>query len=198
MSLKIKFILIILISLMVQSCKDKRYFTVSKIKDAAKLATTETIIDKIVIGKKEKKLVYVIKLGEARFVCFTQVRVKTGIDLKKISQEDVKINGKQISLVLPPVEVITFSYPFESFHIDSTLLKNSLFARIDINDMEELYRKAEIDIRTQLPLMGIKEATQKRTRHLLESLLRSLDYEEISIAFKDGPMIQPVKETDIQ
>jgi hypothetical protein len=180
------------------SCKDKRAFTVGKIKDAAKLATTETTVEKIVIGTKEKKILRFIPLGQARFVCFSQAIIKAGIDLKKIQAKNITIKGKSIELELPPVEVINFSYPFDRFYIDSTLLDNGLFVKIHITDMEEFYRQAEMDIREQLPLMGIIEETEKKTSQLMESLLKSLGYEEIYITFRKGPLLPKVTINDLR
>jgi hypothetical protein len=192
MNRKVNILFLLLGFLVLLSCRDKRYFTVSKIKDAAKLATTETVIEKIVIGNKKKMILRIFTLDQARIVCYSEATVKAGIDLKKLTREDVKIDGKQIELVLPPVEVINFSYPFTRFRIDSTLLDNGLFARISISDMEEFYRQAEMDIRTQLPHMGIIESTETKTRQMMESLLRSLGYSEIYITFRKGPLLTKV------
>jgi len=179
------------------SCKDNRYFTVSRIKDAAKLATTETIVDKIVIGNEEKKILHIFTIGKARVVCYTQAVIKAGIDLKKITKDDIHISGKRIELQLPAVEIINFSYPFDKFKIDSTLLDNGIFARIDVEDMDEFYRKAEMDIRTQLPYLGITEATESKTRQMMEALLHSLGYEEIYISFRKGPLLAKVKPNEL-
>jgi hypothetical protein len=193
---KVNILLLLLGCVILLSCKDKRYFTVAKIKDAAKLATTETVIEKIVIGNKKKMVLKFFTLDQARIVCYSEARIKAGIDLKKLSKEDVKISGKQIDIMLPAVEVINFSYPFSRFRIDSTLLDNGLFARISISDMEEFYRMAELEIRAQLPYMGITESTESKTRQMMESLLRSLGYAEIYIHFRKGPLIAKVNLTD--
>lgn len=197
MTQKVKLLVILCICIIFISCKDKRYFTVSKVKDAAKLATTETVIDKIVIGNDEKKIIRFITIGKARIVCYTKARVKAGIDLKKITKNDIKINGKQIELFLPAVEVINFSYPFSDFRIDSALLDNGIFAKITVEDLEEFYRQAELDIRKQMEHMGIIEATENKTRQMLEMLLRSLGYEEIYITFRKGLLLPKKVDTKI-
>lgn len=198
MGLKAKIVLVLIGSILLTSCKDKRYFTVSKVKDAAKLATSETIIDKIVIGNEEKKILRIITIGRARFVCYTQAIVKAGIDLKKIEDNDITINGKQISLHLPPVEVINFSYPFDKFRVDRVLQDDDLFAKIDIKDMEELFRQSEIDIRNLLPYTGIVEATEQKTTLMLEMLLRTLGYKEIYITYRKGGLIPKINPKEIQ
>jgi hypothetical protein len=192
MKRKVNIVLLLLGCLILLSCKDKRYFTVSKIQDAAKLATTETVIEKIVIGNKKKKIFRLFTLEQARFVCYSEATIKAGIDLKKLNKEDIKITGNQIELMLPAVEVLNFSYPFERFRIDSTLLDNGVITRISISDMEEFFRMAEMDIRTQLPKMGIVEETEAKTSKMMESLLKNLGYKEIYIHFRKGPFIAKV------
>ena len=196
LKVKVWFLLCCLISL--NACKDKRYFTVSKIKDAAMLATTETTIDKIVVGNEQKKILRFITVGNAHVVVHVQAMVKTGINLKKITAKDVEVNGKQIILNLPAVELLTFSMPFENFRIDSAMLDRSVFAKITASDLEEFYRQAELDIRRQLPRMGIVEETESNTRQLLEALLKSLGYEEISISFKTGVLIPKINPNDLR
>ncbi|MEZ5195995.1 MAG: DUF4230 domain-containing protein [Bacteroidales bacterium] len=182
----------ILLLIVVAGCKQpKRHFVISKIKSTAKLATTETIIDKVVIGQKEKRIFGLMKVSDAEFVAYTQAIIKTGIDLTKIEKDDVKIDGYIIELELPPVEVLDFAYPFEKFRIDSLLSDNDLFNSIDVIDQENFFRQAEIDIRKHLKYMGITEQTQENTRKIMEGLLKNLGYKEIYISFKDTTQLIP-------
>lgn len=190
-----KYIITCLIFLMFFSCKkeDQRYLVVSKVKSAAKLATTETIIDKVVLGTQEKKLLGLIKINKAYFAANTQATIKTGIDLSLLEEDDVKIEGQRITLNLPHVQVLDFSYPFSTYKIDSTITRNKFLNRIDILDHERFYMMAELDIRNNLKYTGIKEATEIKTRLMMEGLLKNLGYEEIYISFKSGELIKEVE-----
>lgn len=179
------FLLLAILAIQMTSCKqDKRALVISKIQSVSKLATTETIIDKTVVGTKSKSILGLIRLNEANFVAYTEATVKTGIDLQKLGEYDVSIDGKEISLHLPAVEVLDFQYPFQKFVVDTTLLDDSWINRFDIIDYEEFYRRAELDIRNNLKYTGIVEVTQNKTRLLLEGLLKNLGYEAIFIDFK--------------
>ncbi|HEY4785589.1 MAG TPA: DUF4230 domain-containing protein [Bacteroidales bacterium] len=195
---KVKIGIILCGIILLCSCKDKRYFTISKIKDAAKLATTETTIDKIVVGNEQKKILRFITIGNAHVVVEVQAIVKTGIDLKKITAKDVEVHGRQIILTLPAVEMFSFSMPFEKYKIDSAMIDRSLFTHITASDLEEFYRQAELDIRELLPRMGIIEQTEQNTRQMLEALLKTLGYQEISISFKQGDLIPKVDKNDLR
>ena len=183
---KATYIICILSLLIFSGCqKNKRHLVVSKIQNTAKLATTETIIDKVVIGQKEKRIGGLVKIGSAEFVAYSQAIVKTGIDLKKINREDIIIDGNIIELNLPAVEVLDFAYPFEKYVIDTLLSDNDIFNKIDVIDQEVFFRQAEIDVRKNLKYMGIIEQTQDNTRKLLESMLKNLGYEEMYISFAE-------------
>lgn len=194
---KSAYIGLFLVLVVFTGCKHpKRHFVISKIKSTAKLATTETIIDKVVIGQKEKRIFGLVKVSDAEFVAYSQAIVKTGIDLTKIEKEDVEIDGLTIELELPPVEVLDFAYPFEKFQIDSVLSDNDVFNKIDVIDQENFFRQAEIDIRKHLKYMGITEQTQENTRKMMEGLLKNLGYNEIYISFKDTSELIPQVITD--
>lgn len=189
-----RLIIYILLIVTAFSCKekDKRYLVVSKIQSASKLATCEAVVDKVIIGNKEKRLLGLISINEARFVAYSEATIKSGIDLTKIKPDDIKISGKRIELKLPAVEVLDFSYPFEKYKIDHSITKDAFLNKMDIADHEHLYQEAELDIRRQLPFLGIRSTTEAKTRLMLEGLLRNLGYEEIYITFEKGDFVTEV------
>ncbi|WP_420575188.1 DUF4230 domain-containing protein [Ekhidna sp.] len=191
--------LIYIVSLMalLTACKDDRGLVVGKIKKASKLATTEFTIDKIVYGVKRKRLLWVVKLNEAKFLAHSKAIVKAGVDLEKLQKEDVDIQGKSISLKLPAVEVINFSYPAELFEMDTLVSTDAFLNKISLEDQESFFQDAEIDIRNSLKHMNIIEATEKKTRLMLENLLRTLGYQEIYIDFHKGELIPEISEEEV-
>ncbi|MEM7298431.1 MAG: DUF4230 domain-containing protein [Bacteroidota bacterium] len=181
---------IVVVGMLLMSCKrDNRALVVGKIHKASKLATTEFTIDKIVHGTKTKKIGWFIKLNEARFIAYSKAKVKAGVNLQKLKKEDVDIDENSISLTLPPIEVINFSYPPQNFELDTRISKDKFLNNITVFDQEEFFRRAEIDIRNNLQYMGIVETTQQRTRTMLTVMLKSLGYEEVYIQFKSDELI---------
>jgi len=195
-----KIFLFILIISLFSSCKkkeDERYLVVSKVRSAAKLATTETIIDKVVLGTQEKKLLALIKLNKAYFAANTQATILSGIDLNKLKAKDIVITGKRIEILLPHVEVLNFSYPFSSYKIDSSITRNAFLNKLDVLDHEKFYMLAELDIRNNLQYTGIKNATENNTRVLMEGILKNLGYQEIYITFKEGELITLISSNEV-
>ena len=175
-------------------CKeDKRYLAVSKIKSTCALATTETIIDKVVIGYKEKRTFFrLFALGEATYLAETEATIKTGVRLENIMPEDVTIQGDRIELRLPAVEVLNFDYPFEAVRVNEVASRNALFNRVTVADEEKFLRLAESDIRKHLEYTGIVQQTQRNVRSMLMGILTQLGYEEIYISFETDELIQQI------
>ncbi len=169
--------------------KDDKSMVIGKIKKASDLATTRFTIDKLVYGKKKKSLFWVVNLRESRFLAKSQAIVKTGIDLNELKADDVRIENERISLKLPHVRVISLSYPADRFEEITTYSKDFAFSKISVAEKEELFRDAELDIRSSLKYMEIRKTTENKTRILFESLLRNLGYNEIYIEFKEGELI---------
>ncbi|WP_194974838.1 DUF4230 domain-containing protein [Aquiflexum lacus] len=182
--------ILLILAVLISSCQNNdRALIVGKIQNASDLATTEFVIDKIVFGTKTKRLAF-FKINEASFMAYSQAKVKTGIDLSKIRESDIRIEGNKIHLRLPPIEVINFSYPPASFVEDSLISNPKIFLnKINIRDQEEFFRLAELDIRENLQYMGIVKTTQNHTRQMFNVLLGSLGYEEIYINFENDDLI---------
>ena len=193
----IRYLIIIISFFVLFSCqKNERGLVVGKIRSASKLATTEFTIDKVVYGSKTKKLGWVIKLNEATFLAYSQAIIKAGIDLEQLDEKDIDIDllTKKISIKLPHVQVLNFSYPAEKFRRDQYISENVFMNRIKLEDQEQFFRDAEIDIRNNLQYMGIKETTERNTRKWLEGMLKALGYQEIYITFeKGGDLIYTIK-----
>lgn len=188
--------LCVILILCVSSCKEKRGLVVGKIQKASKLSTTEFKVDKLVFGVKNKRIFWVIKLNEAQFLAQSQAIIKAGINLENVREEDIRIEGNKINILLPHVEVINFSYPAEKFEKIDILSTNAFTTKINLEDQENFFREAELDIRNSLQFMDIVETTQLKTRTMLDALLRNLGYKEIYIDFKEGDLITEIQEND--
>ncbi len=162
-----------------------RALVISKLKNSAKLATVEYIVTKVISAKVDKNWF----AKDAYFFAETQATIKAGIDLEKLKEDDIKIEGRKISIKLPPVEILNFSYPAEGYKViekysdESSIFKwNSL----DVADKDELYRQGETDIRAYLNDLGIIKTAQTNTRLLLKKILTISGFDEIYIEFSEG------------
>jgi len=185
--------------LIFSSCQNNRKSLVlGKIKRASDLATTQFTINKLVYGTKEKKLFWVIDLESSRFLARSKAIVKAGIDISELQMNDVKIEKNSISLILPHVRVLSFSYPAELFEEIDDYSEDFLFNPINVKEKEGYFRDAEIDIRNSLKYMDIEKTTKEKTRLLFEAMLKNMGFTEIYIDFKEGDLIREVNISEIQ
>ena len=190
--LNMRQILLVLSCFMLLSCsRNDRSIVVSQVKSAAKLATTEFILNKTILATRDKKILLIIPLNAALFVAYTEAVVTTGVDVNKLKKEDIVIEGNSISIKLPPVEVINFSYPFDKYRIDKELSHDEFLNKFTLEEHEELYRQSEVEIRSLLKQIGVVEQTEEKTRQLMENLLKNLGYTEVYIEFKECKSLFP-------
>jgi hypothetical protein len=176
-----------LVVLLSSSCtrEPDRAMVISKLKNSSKLATVEYIVTKVISAKDKNWFA-----KDAYFFAETEASIKAGIDLEKIKEEDVKIKGRRISITLPPVEIINFSYPAEGFKvIEKYSDQQSIFRwnSIDVKEKDALYRQGETDIWANINDLGIIKSAQTNTRTLLKKILTFSGFEEIYIEFKENP-----------
>ena len=171
----------------VASCnsdKPDRAVVMSKLKNTAKLATVEYIVTKVISAKDKNWFA-----KDAYFFAETEATIKAGIDLEKIKEEDVRIDGKRISIKLPPVEILNFSYPAEGFKVIPEYTDESAFFKwntLDVNEKDELYRQGEADIRASINELGIIKTAQTNTRTILKRILSLAGFEEIYLEFPEN------------
>jgi hypothetical protein len=185
-----KMVILVTLGLLVglfSSCtkEPERPMIISKLKNSAKLATVEFIVTKVVSAKDKNWFA-----RDAYFFAETEASIKAGIDLEKLREEDVNIEGNKISLILPPVEILNFSYPAEGFVINEEYTDQSAFLKwntIDVETKDDLFRQGETDIRASLNDLGIIKTAETNTRLLLRKILILSGFEEIYIEFKKGP-----------
>lgn len=183
-----KNVLVILLSfvVMASSCSKSgpdRAMVISKLKNSAKLATVEYVVTKVISTRDNNWFA-----KDAYFFAETEATIKAGIDLDKLKDEDIKIDGTKISVLLPPIEIINFSYPSEGFKVIEAYTDEAAIFKwnsIDVGTKDDLYRQGEADIRQNIKDLGIINTAQKNTRLLLTKILRLSGFEEIYIDFRE-------------
>ncbi len=144
---------------------------VRQVQTLSDLVTVKYVLEKVVILEDVKWY------GENRVLLLAHGIVKAGIDLKRISANDVAISGKKISVRLPPPQ-ITDAYLEEpkSQVIDHT---TGLLRAFD-KDLEQVARQNAVDdIRRAARRDGILDEADKRARLELELFLRQAGFEQV-------------------
>ncbi|MEM7373074.1 MAG: DUF4230 domain-containing protein [Bacteroidota bacterium] len=160
--------------------------------NASELASAEFVLEKIVIADKSKKLLHLVPLKEASFVANTEATVKTGIDFGKIQQEDVHISGNSITLTLPPIEVVDFSYPANKVRlIEEYSHLHTLGNSLSLHEIDGILQDAQLQIMESVNHLKIRPISESKVKSVLNNLLKLEGFEQVVIHFKqtDDPLM---------
>jgi hypothetical protein len=172
------------------------------LQEVADLGTVEVHFSKIIVHRKDvegtKKILWVFKThaeGHALHVARSNAIVTLGIDVNRISKDDVHIDDQHISLLLPPIEIIDFDFDPTHYTVDSKLTgveKTAGWVRPDIEakEIEEAYRAAEKQVRHQLPYSRLVKMGERRTAVFFRQYLERAGFKDIYITFKKSDLAQ--------
>jgi hypothetical protein len=144
---------------------------VKQVQTLSDLVTVKYVLEKVVILEDTKWY------GESRVLLLAHGVVKAGIDLNRITTNNVTISGKSISIRLPPPQ-ITDAYldDKQSQVIDHT----TGLLRVFDKDLEQNARENAVDeIRRAARASGILDDANQRARLELELFLRQAGFERV-------------------
>jgi hypothetical protein len=181
-------IFFILSVFLLNSCKEKpinRAMVVAQLKSSAELSTTEFVVSKVIMAKKQKSFMSINLGKEATFMSRTKAYIKAGIDLSKLKPEDLKIENTSISIELPAVEITNFSYPAEDFETIDKYSDEGFWNRFSVDNKDFIFRQGESAIRESLPDLHLDKTTEANTRVFFDKLLKNMGFTEVYIQFKE-------------
>jgi len=144
---------------------------VQQVQTLSDLVTVKYVMEKVVVLDDMKWY------GESRVLLLAHGIVKAGIDLNRITTNDVTISGKRISIKLPPPQ-ITDAYldDKQSQVIDHTTGMLRLFDK----DLEQTARANAVDdISRAARGAGILDDADQRARLELALFLREAGFEQV-------------------
>lgn len=163
------------------SCQNQqeRLNQVLSIREMGELATTEYSITKIVKANDNKSW---YKIGDRKILISVDAIIKAGVDLQAIKVGDITIDGKKISLVLPPPKLISIQIPPDKIRVAYEEV-GVLRTRYDNSERDALLAQAETQIKAAVTETGILSTTEINTRLVMTAFLKKLGYEDISVQF---------------
>jgi hypothetical protein len=115
--------------------------------------------------------------GDNRVLMIAHGIVKAGVDLSEITNGDIQISGKKISLKLPPARVMdTYLDDKQTQIVERT---TGLLRSFDKDLEQNARRQAVMDINRAAREAGILKDADERAKQELTSLFHQMGYEEI-------------------
>ena len=169
--------------LMLCSCnREKEKTEVFALKEMSELATVEYIVTKIVRADDNQTW---YKVGDRKILMSCEASIKAGIDFSEIGEEDVNIDGKSISMVLPKAHVISINIKPEDVRVEYT---ETGFFRDDFSAAERdaLLAQGERQINNSVEALGVLAAAETNASLFISNYLKTLGYSRINIRFSSN------------
>ena len=144
-----------------------------------RLQRVETVIytmDKLVTGAKENSVLPDFLTGD-RLLMMVHGEVVAGIDFAALKPEDVKVNGKQIRLHVPPAQVFSTRLDSDKTRVYSR--QTGLLVPTDPNLETQVRQEAERQLLQAALTDGVLKNAQQNASSTLTSLLQGLGFETI-------------------
>lgn len=179
-----KKILIIATVLFFFSCSEKTQSPVQKvhdIKELGTLATTEYTYGKILQLNDNKEW---YKIGDRKILISVRAKVKAGVDLTKMNEQDVVEKDDQtIQLTLPAPEIVSFDMNPNDIRTEMQDI-NGFRANFSQDEKVKILQLGETSIREELKESNILSDARKNARVFLTDFYKDMGYETVIIDFK--------------
>jgi hypothetical protein len=149
---------------------------VDRIQRLQRLETVIYTMDKIVSGAKENPLLPNFLAGD-RLLMLVHGEVVAGIDFANLKPGDVKVDGKQIRLHLPPPQI--FSTRIDSAKTRVYSRQTGLLVSTDPDLETQVRQEAERQLQEAAMADGILRNAQQNAASTITSLLQGLGFEKI-------------------
>jgi hypothetical protein len=133
-------------------------------------------MDKLVTGAKENNVLPDFLTGD-RLLMMVHGEVVAGIDFAALKSDDVKVNGRQIRLHLPPAQVFNTRLDSDKTRVYSR--QTGLLVPTDPNLETKVRQEAERQLLQAALTDGILKNAQQNATLTLTSLLQGLGFETV-------------------
>ena len=149
---------------------------VDRIQRLQRIETVIYTMDKLVTGAKENPLLPDFLAGD-RLLMLVHGEVVAGIDFANLKADDVKVNGKQIHLHLPPAQI--FSTRLDSAKTRVYSRQTGLLVPTDPDLETQVRQEAERQLQQAALADGVLRTAQQNASATISSLLQGLGFEKI-------------------
>lgn len=144
---------------------------IKQIQTVSELVTVKYVVEKVVVLEDVKWVAY---LGESRVLMLAHGVVKAGIDLSRIREGDIEIDGKKVIIRLPPARVMEAYLDEKQTRI---IERTTGFLRMFDKDLEQNARvQAVSEIKAAAYSGGINKEAELRAKAQLTTLFKSLGF----------------------
>jgi Protein of unknown function (DUF4230) len=183
----VKFLLLLFTLSSFAACQtaETRKQDVLGLKEMGELATTSYTITKIVKANDNKTW---YKIGDRKILISCKATIKAGIDLSKLTDDQIVVSGDQIKLYLQPPHLISLNMLPNDIKVEHEEI--GVFRQGFSNaDRDQLLAQAETQIKSSIADLGILKTSEDHTRLFLTKFLQNAGFRDVQIIFGNRPGI---------
>lgn len=162
---------------------EERVFEIRRI---GMLSTTEYTIGKIIRlddvydDEDSEWYEYYKKYGERKILISCRAKVKAGVDLSKLSKDDIEVKGTTIIIHLPAAEITSFSIDPRDIRTEAESITGfrSSFSQEEKNSF---LKQAEESMREDLESTGILKDARENAEAFLTEFYEEMGFKEVII-----------------
>lgn len=158
---------------------------IREVRSLARLETIQYTVEKVITAETNQNAFGFLFGDKLLFVAHGVV--VAGVDLAKISPEDIRIDGKVLYVRMPAAEIFVATLDNEKSYVYNR--ETGLFSGAE-KDLETSARQAaEVEIRKAAVEDGILDTAQTNAQDFMDRLLRDMGYAEV--IFETGTPTPP-------
>lgn len=150
---------------------------IASIQRLARLESVVYTMDKVVEGDRTNQYLPDILTGD-KLLLIVHGQAVAGVDLSRVQAGNVEIDGRSVTVTMPPAELLSVSLDNTKTRVYSRT--TGLLVPSDPNLESEVREKAEADLKQSALDSGILNTAQGNARATLTTLLHSLGFDQIT------------------
>jgi len=150
---------------------------IASIQRLARLESVVYTMDKVVEGDRTNQYLPDILTGD-KLLLIVHGQAVAGVDLSSIQASNVQIDGRSVTIAMPPAQLLSVSLDNSKTRVYSRV--TGLLVPADPNLESEVREKAEAGLRQSALDSGILNTAEGNARATLTTLLHSLGFQQIT------------------
>lgn len=178
-----KYLFYILACCLLVSCseeQDREKVDVYEIRNIGLLATSEFTIGKVIELKDDSEW---YKFGDRNILISCKAKIKAGIDLNRLTKEDIQVTPRGIKIVLPYPAILSFD--MDPDEVKTEMQDVSGFrSRFTQEEKNLILAEGEKSIRENLAETSILSHAKTNAEVFIGNFYKELGYKHVEIEFR--------------
>ena len=155
------------------------------LREMNELVTVEYVVNKIIKASDDKTW---YKVGDRKILMTCEATLKAGIDFSKIDENNIVIDGKNITLTLPPASLFSISIKPEDIKVAYEEV-GAFRTGFSSAERDQLAAQAQEQIKSSADSLGVLHTAEANASLFVSNLLRNMGYEKVIVSFSNNPAL---------